>query len=611
MRRYLVVALTLIFCLGLILATGAPVLTQNPAGATASGTGGVVASPNRYATQAGIDILKTGGNAIDAAVATAAALGVVEPFEAGIGGGGFMVVYLKAENRVITIDGRENAPLSASTDLFRDPDSPEGRNLPLIPNRISNGAAVGVPGTLLTWTEALDRYGTQSLDQVLKPSITLAEKGFTVNPTFARFTEQNQTRFAAFTSTRDLYLKGGKVPQVGSNFTNPDLAKTYRLVAQKGPNVFYRGEIGKGIVAAVQQPPTVKKPPFRVIPGGMTMTDLDYYDIQIRSPVMTDYRGYKVYGMGLPSSGGVTSIQALNLAEGYNLSSIDRTQALHSIIESDRLAYADRSAYLGDPEFVDVPVAGLLSPAYTQERQRLIGDRAPDDKQAVRAPGDPLKYQQDPSPSQGRSETYSDKAAIATVNPEDHEGLTTAHLTTADRFGNVVSYTLTIEQLGGSGIVVPGYGFLLNNELTDFNLTVPSPNSPEPGKRPLSSMTPTIIFAPDGRVIAFGSPGGSTIITTVLGITFNLIDFKMTLDQAIAAPRLSQRNSHVTQVDGGLEKTEIGKNLAALGHVLEPTESIGAATGVILYPDGQMSGAAEPIRRGGGSAMVIKPATVR
>jgi gamma-glutamyltranspeptidase/glutathione hydrolase len=528
----------------------------------------------------------------------------VEPFEAGIGGGGFMVIYLKAEDRVITIDGREKAPLSASTTLFRDPDSPEGKNLPLMPNRISNGAAVGVPGTLLTWTEALNRYGTLSLDQVLKPSITLAEKGFTVNPTFARFTEQNQARFGAFTSTRDLYLKSGRGPQVGSNFTNPDLAKTYRLVAQKGPNVFYRGEIGKAIIAAVQQPPTVKKPPFRVIPGGMTMTDLDYYDVQIRPPVTTDYRGYKVYGMGLPSSGGVTSIQALNLAEGYNLSSMDRTQALHSIIESDRLAYADRSAYLGDPEFVDVPVAGLLSPAYAQERRRLISDQAPEHKQATRAPGDPFKYQQDPSPSRTA-------ANRTTMHAKEYESLTTAHLTVGDRFGNVVSYTLTIEQLGGSGIVVPGYGFLLNNELTDFNLDGPNPNSPEPGKRPLSSMAPTLIFAPDGRVIAFGSPGGSTIITTVLGITFNLIDFNMTLDQAIAAPRLSQRNSRVTQVDSGLEKTEIGKSLTALGHVLEPIESIGAATGIILYPDARAIAAAEPVRRGGGSAIVVKPTPLK
>lgn len=600
MRRYLTPVLTLLLCLGLITITAAPVLTQKPvAGATASGIGGVVASPNRYATQAGINTLKAGGNAIDAAVATAGALGVVEPFEAGIGGGGFMMIYLKAENRVVTIDGRETAPLSTSPNLFQDPDGPAGKNLPFLPNRITSGAAVGVPGTLLTWTEALNRYGTLSLDQALKPSITLAEKGFTVNPTFARFIEQNKARFAAFTSTSALYLKTGKAPQVGSTFTNPDLAKTYRLVAQKGPNEFYRGKVAKAIVATVQQPPTVKKPPFRVIPGGMTMTDLDYYATQVRSPVTTDYRGYKVYGMGLPSSGGITGIQALNLAEGYDLTKMDRAKALHTILESDRLAYADRSAYLGDPEFVDVPTAGLLSQAYAQERRGLIGDRAPNDKQSIRIAGNPLKYQQDPSPSR----TLANRIAAKAV---DHESLTTAHLTTADRFGNIVAYTLTIEQLGGSGIVVPGYGFLLNNELTDFSLEGANPNSPEPSKRPLSSMSPTIVFAPDGRVMAFGSPGGSTIITTVLGITFNLIDFNMTLDQAIAAPRLSQRNNRVTQVDSGLEKTSIGKELVALGHVLQPTEEIGAATGVVIDPDGQMLGAAEPGRRGGGSAMVVK-----
>lgn len=594
------ISASLIFLLGLglLLQTSFPVWGEQRASATASGTGGVVASPNQAATRAGMEVLKAGGNAIDAAVATAAALGVVEPLEAGIGGGGFMVIYLKGQNRVVTLDGRETAPLAAGVDLFKDPKG-SGADLPFMPNRITSGAAVGVPGTLLTWTEALDRYGTLPLEKVLQPAISLASRGFKVNPTFAKFIAQNQARFSAFTSTRKLYLPKGEVPKVGSTFTNPDLAQTYRLIGQQGANIFYRGAIGQAIVSTIQKPPTVKTPAFQVLPGKMTLTDLDYYHLQVRPPIATNYRGYKFYGMGLPSSGGITSAEVLNLVEGFKLAKLAKPQALHTLIESERLAYADRSAYLGDSEYVDVPLPGLLSQSYAQQRRGLIGDRAPA-APAKANPGNPLPYQTDPSPSL----TAQPQAAKA-----QPEGLTTAHLSVADRFGNVVAYTLTIEQLGGSGIVVPGYGFLLNNELTDFNLESPNPNVPEPGKRPLSSMAPSLVFAPDGRVMAFGSPGGSTIITTVLGIAVNLIDFKLGIAQAIAAPRLSQRNTGATQVENGFEATPTGRALVALGHQLEPVPEIGAATGLVVYPNGSMVGAAEPTRRGGGSAMVVKSAS--
>ena len=592
------ISASLIFLLGLglLLQSSFPVWGEQRASATARGAGGVVASPNQAATRAGIEVLKAGGNAIDAAVATAAPLGVVEPLEAGIGGGGFMVIYLKGQNRVVTLDGRETAPLAAGVDLFKDPNG-SGADLPFMPNRITSGAAVGVPGTLLTWTEALDRYGTLPLERVLQPAIALASRGFKVNSTFAKFIAQNQARFSAFTSTRKLYLPNGEVPKVGSTFTNPDLAQTYRLIGQQGANIFYRGAIGQAIVSTVQKPPTVKTPAFQVVPGKMTLTDLDYYHLQVRPPIATNYRGYKFYGMGLPSSGGITSAQVLNLVEGFNLGKLAKPQALHTLIESERLAYADRSAYLGDSEYVDVPLLGLLSRPYAQQRRRLIGDRA----SAKATPGNPLPYQTDPSPSL--------PAQLQAASSQQPEGLTTAHLSVADRFGNVVAYTLTIEQLGGSGMVVPGYGFLLNNELTDFNLKSPNPNVPEPGKRPLSSMAPTLLLAPDGRVMAFGSPGGSTIITTVLGMAVNLIDFNLEIDQAIAAPRLSQRNTGTTQVEGGFEATSTGRALVALGHQLEPVPEIGAATGLVAYPNGSMVGAAEPTRRGGGSAMVVKSAS--
>jgi gamma-glutamyltranspeptidase / glutathione hydrolase len=563
--------------------------------ALAQGRNGAVATVDRRATEIGIKTLQAGGNAVDAAVAAAAALGVTEPFSAGIGGGGFMMIYRKADDRVMTLDGREEAPASATVEMFKDPDSPTGELLPFSPNRISSGVAVGVPGTVSLWVEALDRYGTINLQTALRPAIALAQRGFEVDETFASQVQNNQARFAAFTSTQSLFLPDGKVPAVGSTIKNPDLAKTYQLIANKGTKAFYQDEIARAIVQTVQNPP-VANSPFRVIPGGMTLADLDRYVTRIRSPLVTDYRGYKIYGMGLPSSGGATSQEVLNIAANFELTNLDRVKAWHTIVESERLAFADRNQFLGDPEYVDVPMAGLLSPGFAATRRSLIPDQSPG-KDFKAAAGNPLPFQTDPSPSM--------TAVPPLVQVTTPQGGSTTHLTVADRQGNLVSYTFTLEAIGGSGIVVPGYGFLLNNELTDFDPTAPHPNSPEPHKRPRSSMAPSIIFAPDGRVIAYGSPGGSTIITTVLGIGFNLMDFGMSLPEAIVAPRISQRNGGVTQVDSGMEKTELGQGMTALGHTLEPVPEIGAATGIVVNPDGSMIVAAESVRRGGGSAQVV------
>lgn len=561
----------------------------------AIGRGGAVASVDLDATRIGIDVLRSGGNAVDAAIATAAALGVTEPFSAGIGGGGFMVIYQKDADRVVTLDGREEAPTLTTPDMFRDPNSPGGEPLPYVPERISSGLAVGVPGTPLNWETALRRYGTLSFAEALEPAIALAETGFTVDETFVSQIAQNLPRFSAFTSTRDLYLPSGQPPAVGSQFRNPDLAKTYRLLAEQGTHAFYRGSLAEAIVNTVQVPPTVESPPFAVYPGRMALGDLDRYEVRVRPPVVSDYRGYQIYGMGLPSSGGITVGQSLELLEDTDLSALPRPEAIHKILEASRLAFADRNAYLGDPEYVDVPLVGLMNGDYVQARSALLPEQAPE---SAADPGNPLPYQSDPSPS------LSEIPTVALQSSQ--EGLSTTHLTVADRFGNVVSYTLTIESTGGSGMVVPGYGFILNNELTDFDLEVPHPNIPEPGKRPRSSMAPTIAIAPDGTVLAFGSPGGSTIITTVLGIATNVMDFGMELGDAIAAPRLSQRNGDTTTIETALESTELAEALAAKGHTFSTTDEIGAATGVELSPDGTMRSAAEPNRRGGGAAMVVE-----
>ncbi len=587
-------ALAAVFWLSLL----APLPAQAPAN-VAVGRLGAVASVDARASQIGIDVLKAGGNAIDAAVATSAALGVVEPFSTGIGGGGFMLIYLKDQDRVISIDGREQAPAAAKVEMFQDPDSPTAELLPFTPNRISSGLAVGVPGTLTEWQEALNRYGTLTLAEALQPAIGLAQTGFEVDATFASQVAQNQARFAAFRSTRALYLPGDQPPAVGSSFKNPALAKTYQLLAERGLNAFYRGELAQAVVQTVQNPPTVESPPFRVIPGKMTLADLDRYAARVRPAVETHYRGYRFYGMGLPSSGGITTGEVLKIVEGFDLAQLEPAAAWHRVIEAERLAFADRAAYLGDPEYVDVPLPGLQSDGFAQLRRTAIREPIPADKTFRALAGNPLPFQDDPSPSL--------TASPVSARLIDHEGRSTTHLTVSDRFGNVVSYTNTIESTGGSGIVVPGYGFILNNELTDFDPMRPHPNAPEPGKRPRSSMAPTLAFAPDGSLLAFGSPGGSTIITTVVGIAVNLIDFGLPLDQAIAAPRISQRNGGVTQVDSGLEQSELGQKLTALGQILEPVPEIGAATGLMIQPDGRILAVAESKRRGGGAAMVVQP----
>jgi gamma-glutamyltranspeptidase / glutathione hydrolase len=586
------------FTIALLIILNLPISSfakSNPA--IAQGYGGAVASVDRDATQIGINVLKAGGNAIDAAVATTAALGVTDPFSTGIGGGGFMMIYLKDKNKVITLDGREEAPASANPDLFKDPDR-TGEDLPFFPNRISNGAAVGVPGTPRTWETALQKYGTWTLKQTLTPAIALAQTGFPVDQTFVTQIQQNQSRFAAFTSTKALYLPNNQPPTIGSLFTNPDLASVYSDLAENGVKGFYEGKIADRMIETIQHPPTVTTPPFRVIPGGMTKADLQQYQLRSPKPIVTNYRGNRVYSMGLPSSGGTTGKEVMNIVEPFNLGKLDRTQAWHRIIEAERLAFADRNQFIGDPKYVKVPLQGLLSQGFAKTRRDLIGNRAPG-KDFRATPGNPFPFQ-----NPINSEFNTIQSVLKTNQPQDNS---TTHVTVADRNGNIVSYTSTLEYIGGSGMVVPGLGFILNNELTDFDLTPNHPNRPQPGKRPRSSISPTITFEPQGQITAYGSPGGSTIITTVLGIGFNRMDFGLSIAEAIASPRISQRNGGVTQVDQGLEKTDLGQGLTALGHVLESIPEIGAATGITIDRKGLMLAAAEPVRRGGGSAMTVQP----
>jgi gamma-glutamyltranspeptidase / glutathione hydrolase len=537
---------------------------------TAIGRGGAAATVDPLATQAAIDALRRGGNAVDAAVAAAGVLGVAEPFSCGIGGGGFMVIRTR-KGEVTTIDSREESPAAMHPLSFFE----NGAALPFEEARWS-GLSAGVPGTVRGWQRALRDYGTWSLGRALRAGIETAEEGFVVDETFASQTAPAVDWFDDVPSTAALYLDPDGTPRdPGFVLRNPDLADTYRRIARRGARSFYHGRLAREIVAAVTDPPVAPDANHAWRPGLMTKRDLRAYRAIERPPTHVRYRGLDVFGMGPPSSGGSTVGEALNILEGFDVAGRDRAAALHLFLEASRFAFADRNAYVADPEFFDVPLEGLLSDEFAAERRALI---------------DPTRAATSP---------------VAVGDP----GRETTHLVVSDRKGTVVSYTFTIESTGGNGIVVPGRGFLLNNELTDFNYDSPThPNRPDGGKRPRSSMSPTIVLDRDRPFLAVGSPGGSMIITTVLQILLERLDLGATLPEAIARPRASQRNTASTIAEPAFIASPEGRALADVyGHTFGTQAEIGAATGLEFLPKRRVLAAAEPVRRGGGSAMVERP----
>ena len=586
MRRILNIAFALSVIVSVGLGPAAPAKPRAPQGQpTATGRGGAAASVDPLATHTAIRVLRRGGNAVDAAVAAAAVLGVVEPYSCGIGGGGFMLIG-RGDN-VATNDHRETAPAAYEPDTLIDPDT--GEPIPF-EEAVTSGLSVGVPGTVRGWDRVLERFGTRPLGSLLRPAIAIAREGFVVDDIFASQTRDNLERFRAFTSTRSLFLTdGGQVPPVGSVFRNRDLAHTYDLIAERGADAFYQGKLARAIVRTVKAPPETRSSDLDVRPGLMTAQDLARYRAPFRTPTRVSYRGYDVFGMGPPSSGGSTVSETLNILEGFELGAGSRTRGLHRYIEATSLAFADRNAYLGDADFVDVPLEGLLSQEFAAERRELIG---PEASPKPFPPGDPFPYD-------GRSK--------AAVSASTGTGDSTTHLTVSDAAGMVVSYTFTIEQIGGSGISVPGYGFLLNNELTDFNFEPPHPNAPEGGKRPRSSMSPTIVTNNGRPVVALGSPGGSTIINTVLQVLLNRLDFGMTLPEAVAAPRLAPQNAYPILAEPDFLSSRVSDELEDLGHSFEEIEELGVVAGIEFLSRGRVRAVAEPVRRGGGSAAVEHP----
>src|SRR5205809_5275484 len=537
--------------------------------------GGVVAVSHPLAAEAGARMLRSGGNAIDAAAAIQFALNVVEPEFSGIGGGGFMMVHLaKEQGSTFAIEGRERAPASADTTLFTNPD---GSNEGFAPASTS-GQAVGVPGTLKVVATAVQGFGRMRLAEVIQPAIELAENGFPVN--FVLAGDAQSARTSYYAETAAVFRPGGVPLKQGDLLKQPDLAKTLRLIAAKGPDALYRGEIGAAIVAAQRATANGGKP------GLMTMQDLADYHIVIREPIVGEYRGYRIAAMSPPSSGGLTMIQALKMIERHPLGDAvvgfgwGKAKTLHVMTEAMRLAFADRAAWMGDEDFVPVPKRGLLDPTYVRERGDLISLASIISGAAPR--GDPWPFETAQRPG---------RTMLAAAEPVSHPGGHTTHFSVVDQWGNIVSYTTTIEQGWGTGIMVPGYGFMLNNELTDFIFGSnprplpfggPGANDVEGGKRPRSSMTPTILFKGREPVAAFGSPGGATIISSVYNVLINLVDHHMTIKQAVEAPRISVTTvKHGIAREAGFDETEIAK-LQALGHNVGSPGSIGNVNAIFI-----------------------------
>ena len=579
-----------------VLATPAPAQAAAPPKTpTATGYGGAIATVDPTATAVGLDVLRRGGNAVDAALAAAATLGVTEPFSAGIGGGGFFVYYDAGHRRLHTIDGRETGPADMTPDYFVDP--ADGLPYDFQEARIS-GRSVGAPGTLATWQAAATKWGTRPLSSALRLAAAVADRGFEVDPTFRQQVTDNQVQFGQFDATSAIYLPGGAPPAVGSTLRNPDLADTYRLIAQRGTGVLYGGPLGAEIARTVQHPPVSSSPigawQYPIRPGTLTAQDIADYRVRFPEPTHSGYRGLDVYGMSTPSSGGTAVGEALNILEQSRLSALPLVQAEHRYLEASALSFADRNRYVG---------------AYTPRStlRTLLSDRFAAARACLIDPAHALAKPVAPAPLNA--------SGCQSVAPggAGEQGQSTTNLTVADRWGNVVEYTLTIEQTGGSAMVVPGRGFLLNNEMTDFNFaptqgTAPDPNLPGPNKRPRSSMSPTIILKDGKPYLAAGSPGGATIITTVLQILVNRIDLGMTLPEALAAPRASQRNSAAIQVEPAYT-AQFGPALTGLGHAFQTpaTVEIGAATAIEFTGHGALIASAEPVRRGGGAAGVVRP----
>ncbi len=577
---------------------------------------GVVSVANPYGAEAGAKILEKGGNAIDAAVAIAYALNVVEPQSAGIGGGGFMMIHLADSGQTFAIDSREKAPAAATPDQFA--------GMTFL-SASTSGIAVGVPGMVRGTALAVERWGRLPLAAAIAPAIDLAGKGFAATPRYVSASCSPRAR--TYPESEAYFCPGGTSRvAVGETVTNEPLAETLRTIARDGPDAFYSGDIAMGILEGQKRVrPGATPPPGKSFVGRMTLDDLQAYAADVRAPVAGQYRGYTIKAMSPPSSGGLTVLQMLGMLERFPIGDASQgygfgsTRTLHVMAEAMRLAFADRAVWMGDTDFVQLPTSGLIDPTYVSLRSAMID---PDKRMTTASAGDPRSY--DTGPIGGKLDPNEVFAG---------PGGSTTHFSVVDKWGNMVSYTNTIESSHGAGMFAGYYpsgcaavscfrsfGFLLNSELTDFNFTPaakddetgfdPGANDVAPFKRPRSSMTPAMIFDSSGRpLIAYGSPGGSTIINSVFNVTLNLIDHGMTIQDAIDKPRLSVTSAAGTvSYDSGAPNSGVDpfpaaslEGLSNLGHPFSSTNplDIGSVQAIVVDArTGKQYGAADARREG-------------
>lgn len=547
-----------------------------PAGSVAPtfATTGLVSTTDRVASEAGAEILRRGGNAVDAAVATHFALAVVNPEAGNIGGGGFLVVHM-ADGTTAALDFREAAPLRATRDMYLDA---QGN---LTDRSVVGHLAAGVPGSVAGMWEAHRRFGSLPWAELIQPAISLAE-GLVVHERLALSLDEYQQRLQRYPATAEIFVPGGKPPRVGERLVQRDLAETLRRVATQGKDGFYRGRTAELIEAEMRRG------------GGLiTREDLGRYEAKWRDPVEFDYRGYRVISMPSPSSGGATLAEILNILEGYDLraAGYHSPRHVHLWTEAVRRAYADRNTYLADPDFVPQPTRDMTSDEYAARRRADIRlDRA--------TPSSAVRPGMGPAPTEGEN---------------------TTHYSIMDARGNAVAVTTTINSLYGNLVTVSGAGFLLNNEMDDFAAKPGTPNqfglvqgeanAIQPGKRMLSAMTPTLVLDPAGKVrLVTGTPGGSTIITTVAQIISNVVDWNMDLAAATAAPRLHHQHlPDVLRFERHGLRPEVVAALRALGHEVEERAGYqGDTQSILVLQDGTLSGVADPRR--GGAAVAVRSA---
>jgi gamma-glutamyltranspeptidase/glutathione hydrolase len=530
----------------------------------------MIAAANPHAAQAGLDVMRAGGSAVDAAIATQLVLGLVEPESSGIGGGAFMLVYNPKTRQTTSFDGREMAPASATPNMFLD-SSGQPRTKP---DAIPGGLSVGIPGVIKMLWLAHEKYGKLPWARLFEPAIKLSENGFPVGPKLAR-TIKNFARGAGMPDIKAHFYHADGTPLAeGETYRNPEYAATLRKIAKEGPDGFYKGEIAQAIVDTVQHAPRQQ--------GGMTLEDLDKYQAKERAPVCGDYREYRLCSMGPPSSGGVAVLQILGMLQRFTPAELtpNTVSGAHLFAQASRLAYADRAQYLGDPAFVDVPVKGLTDKGYIAGRAALI----------------------DPKHDMG--------TAIAGNPPEKHARLSpqispvlhgTSHMTIVDDTGAVVAMTTSVESVFGANIMTKG--FMLNNTLTDFSFQPvrdgkPVANAPAPGKLPLSAMSPTIVFDKDGGFLAsVGSPGGPAIIDYVSQILVGMLDAKMTVKDAIAMPHEINMNGP-TLLEASPTSDALAAQLTAMGHTVQVPRIEGSGLHGIQKVKGGYVGAADPRRDG-------------